>query len=161
MTEAEFYVRDTGIGIDPEDLDKVFFIFRRGKNTAQSNVVAAKASGWRASRASSKRTTEKSGCHEQAVGEGSTFRFTINGMHLADGIGIDRPNSGGRRGGRIGQPTAFTCGGSVGGKMSAGIRRSNLSLACRRRGWFAHDARRPADHDPAGRRRSGLPHACS
>ena len=33
-TEAEFYVRDTGMGIDPEDLDKVFFIFRRGKNAA-------------------------------------------------------------------------------------------------------------------------------
>jgi hypothetical protein len=31
-------VRDTGIGIDAEDLSKVFFVFRRGKNTATCNV---------------------------------------------------------------------------------------------------------------------------
>ena len=37
-TETEFYVRDTGIGIDPEDIGKVFFVFRRGKNTAAANV---------------------------------------------------------------------------------------------------------------------------
>src|SRR3954452_10401387 len=30
--EAEFYVRDTGIGIEPEDVDKVFCVFRRGKS---------------------------------------------------------------------------------------------------------------------------------
>src|SRR5262249_705670 len=38
-TEAVFYVRDTGIGIEPEDIDKVFFVFRRGKNTQTQNIA--------------------------------------------------------------------------------------------------------------------------
>ena len=31
-SEAEFYVRDTGIGIHPDDIEKVFYMFRRGRN---------------------------------------------------------------------------------------------------------------------------------
>ena len=36
--EVTFEVRDTGIGIDADDLDKVFHVFRRGRNAAASNV---------------------------------------------------------------------------------------------------------------------------
>ena len=39
-TEAEFYVRDTGMGIEREDLGKVFYIFRRGKNSARGTFPA-------------------------------------------------------------------------------------------------------------------------
>ena len=38
-TEAEFYVRDTGIGIDPDDIEKVFFVFRRGRNTIAQSIA--------------------------------------------------------------------------------------------------------------------------
>ena len=38
VDETQFYVRDTGIGIDEEDASKVFSIFRRGKSTAVQNI---------------------------------------------------------------------------------------------------------------------------
>jgi len=72
---AEFYVRDTGIGIDPEDLDKVFFVFRRGKNT-QSQNIAGKGVGL-ASVKSIIETYKGTISVESALGEGSTFRFSI------------------------------------------------------------------------------------
>ena len=85
MTEAEFYVRDTGIGIDPEDLDKVFFIFRRGKNTAATNITG-KGIGL-ASVKSIVETYNGKIWVASKPGEGSTFHFTINGMHLPMGAG--------------------------------------------------------------------------
>jgi signal transduction histidine kinase len=78
--EAEFYVRDTGIGIDPEDLDKVFYVFRRGKNAAAQNV-AGKGVGL-ASVKSIVETYNGSIWVESQVGRGSTFRFTVNGQFV-------------------------------------------------------------------------------
>jgi len=78
--EVEFYVRDTGIGIEAEDLSKVFFVFRRGKNPAVQNI-AGKGVGL----ASVKTIVEMySGTIwvESEFGKGSTFRFTINGKYL-------------------------------------------------------------------------------
>jgi len=78
--EAEFYVRDTGIGIDPEDLDKVFYVFRRGKNAAAQNV-AGKGVGL-ASVKSIVETYNGSIWVNSERGRGSTFRFTINGQYV-------------------------------------------------------------------------------
>jgi signal transduction histidine kinase len=80
MDEVEFYVRDTGIGIDREDLDKVFFVFRRGKNTQVTNVNG-KGVGL-ASVKSIIETYNGSIWIESEVGKGSTFRFTINGSYV-------------------------------------------------------------------------------
>ncbi len=78
--EAEFYVRDTGMGIDPEDIDKVFFIFRRGKSsTVQS--IAGKGVGL-ASVKSIVETYNGRIWVESKPGEGTTFRFSINGKHV-------------------------------------------------------------------------------
>jgi signal transduction histidine kinase len=70
---VEFQVRDTGIGIDPEDLPKVFYIFRRGKNTAD---VKGKGVGL-ASVKSIIETYDGRIWVQSEVGQGSTFRFTI------------------------------------------------------------------------------------
>lgn len=78
--EAEFYVRDTGIGIEPEDLDKVFFVFRRGKNPAVQ-AVAGKGIGL-ASVKSIVETYDGTIWVESRVGQGTTFRFTVNGKHV-------------------------------------------------------------------------------
>ena len=80
VTEAEFYVRDTGIGIDAEDISKVFFVFRRGKNTAARNVPG-KGVGL-ASVKSIVETYNGSIWVESEVGKGSTFRFTLNGKFV-------------------------------------------------------------------------------
>jgi signal transduction histidine kinase len=78
--EAEFYVRDTGIGIDPEDMDKVFYVFRRGKGAAVQNV-SGKGVGL-ASVKSIVETYNGSIWVESRLGEGSTFRFTVNGQFV-------------------------------------------------------------------------------
>src|SRR5207248_1661399 len=78
--ETEFYVRDTGIGIDPEDISKVFFVFRRGKNTANCNVPG-KGVGL-ASVKSIIETYNGSIWVDSELGKGSTFRFTINGKYV-------------------------------------------------------------------------------
>ena len=80
--EAEFYVRDTGIGIEPEDIDKVFFVFRRGKS-ATVQAVAGKGIGL-ASVKSIVETYEGSIWVESELGRGTTFRFTVNGKHVPD-----------------------------------------------------------------------------
>jgi len=84
--EAEFYVRDTGMGIEPDDIDKVFSVFRRGKSAAVQNV-AGKGVGL----SSVKTIVEMySGCIsvQSRVGEGSTFRFTINGKHVSKTVAV-------------------------------------------------------------------------
>jgi signal transduction histidine kinase len=87
---AEFHVRDTGMGIDPDDIDKVFFIFRRGKNSATQNI-AGKGVGL----ASVKSIIEMYGGKiwvESRLGEGTTFRFTIDGKYVpATGKHLRRP----------------------------------------------------------------------
>jgi signal transduction histidine kinase len=93
LTEAEFYVRDTGIGIEPEDIDKVFFVFRRGKSTAVQNITG-KGVGL-ASVKSIIETYNGKIWVESKPGEGSTFRFTINGKFVpsnASGVN-DRENA--------------------------------------------------------------------
>jgi signal transduction histidine kinase len=79
--ETEFYVKDTGIGIEPQDIDRIFFVFRRGKSAAVQNV-SGKGVGL-ASVKSIIETYSGSIWVESEVGKGSTFRFTINGQHLA------------------------------------------------------------------------------
>ena len=80
VNEAEFYVRDTGIGIDPDDLDKVFYVFRRGKSSAVQNTQG-KGVGL-ASVKSIVETYNGKIWVESKPGEGTTFRFTINGKHV-------------------------------------------------------------------------------
>jgi signal transduction histidine kinase len=80
LTEAEFYVRDTGIGIHPEDLDKVFHVFRRGRNT-QATQIAGKGVGL-ASVKSIIETYSGRIWVESELGKGTTFRFTINGQYV-------------------------------------------------------------------------------
>ena len=90
-SEAEFYVRDTGIGIDAEDKDKVFFVFRRGRNTQTQNVPG-KGVGL-ASVKSIIETYEGSIWVESEIGQGSTFRFTINGKFVPGANGPARPGA--------------------------------------------------------------------
>jgi signal transduction histidine kinase len=81
--ETKFYVRDTGIGIETEDVDKVFHIFRRGRSAAVQKV-AGKGVGL----SSVKSIIEMySGTIwvESKFGEGSTFFFTINGKYVGEG----------------------------------------------------------------------------
>jgi signal transduction histidine kinase len=73
--EAEFYVRDTGIGIDKDDIAKVFYVFRRGRNSAEMKV-AGKGVGL-ASVKSIIETYDGRIWVESDVGRGSAFRFTI------------------------------------------------------------------------------------
>ncbi len=93
--EAEFYVSDTGMGIDPEDIDKVFFVFRRGKHGAAQNI-AGKGVGL-ASVKSIVETYNGQIRVESQLGVGTTFRFTINGKYvpqcataLANGAAVER-----------------------------------------------------------------------
>ena len=79
-SEAEFYVRDTGQGIDPEDVPKVFFVFRRGKSPA-AQAVSGKGIGL-ASVKSIVETHSGKIWVESELGRGSTFKFTINGEHV-------------------------------------------------------------------------------
>jgi signal transduction histidine kinase len=72
---VEFYVRDTGIGIEAADIDKVFVVFRRGKSQAVQNV-SGKGVGL-ASVKSIIETYEGAIRVESTPGKGSTFRFTI------------------------------------------------------------------------------------
>jgi signal transduction histidine kinase len=81
VTEAEFYVRDTGLGIDAEDANRIFFVFRRGKSS-QTRNIAGKGVGL-ASVKSIVETYSGNIWVESKPGEGSTFRFTVNGQYVA------------------------------------------------------------------------------
>jgi signal transduction histidine kinase len=78
--EAEFYVRDTGIGIEPEDLDQVFYVFRRGRAAAVQNVSGQGVGLARVK--SIVETYNGSIWVESRPGAGSTFRFTVNGQYV-------------------------------------------------------------------------------
>jgi signal transduction histidine kinase len=78
--EAEFYVADTGVGIEQDDLEKVFFVFRRGKNVATQNI-AGKGVGL-ASVKSIIETYNGKIWATSELGVGTTFRFTINGKYV-------------------------------------------------------------------------------
>jgi signal transduction histidine kinase len=80
--EAEFYVRDTGMGIEEEDIDKVFCVFRRGKS-AEVQSVAGKGIGL-SSVKSIVETYSGNIWVESKPRQGSRFVFTINGRHLTD-----------------------------------------------------------------------------
>ncbi len=74
-------VADTGMGIEPDDLDKVFFIFRRGRSVA-GHPIAGKGVGL----AGVKSILETYGGTirvESQVGAGSTFQFTLDSAHLS------------------------------------------------------------------------------
>ncbi len=81
--EIEFYVRDTGIGIEPQDIGKVFHVFRRGRSAAAS-AIAGKGVGL-SSVKSIIETYSGAIRVESTVGQGTTFRFTIDHKHLFDG----------------------------------------------------------------------------
>jgi signal transduction histidine kinase len=78
--EVEFFVRDSGIGIAPEDLDRIFHVFRRGTNVGGAGVPG-KGVGL-ASVRSIIETYSGSIWVESQPGVGSTFRFTINGKYV-------------------------------------------------------------------------------
>ena len=79
-SEAEFYVRDTGIGIGADDAAKLFCVFRRGRSQAVQSVPG-KGVGL-ASVKSIDQTYNGSIWVERDAASGTTFRFTINGMYL-------------------------------------------------------------------------------
>ena len=76
--EAEFFVSDTGKGIAPEEVDKVFYVFRRAKNHGDA---PGKGVGL-ASVKSIVETFSGSIWVESELGRGSTFRFTVNAKHV-------------------------------------------------------------------------------
>jgi signal transduction histidine kinase len=80
QTEAEFYVQDTGMGIDRDDLDKVFYVFRRGKNSFTQNI-AGKGVGLASVKSIIETYNGKIWVTSEA-GQGSIFRFTLNGKFI-------------------------------------------------------------------------------
>ena len=79
LSETEFWVRDSGQGIASEDVEKIFYVFRRGRN---QQAVAGKGVGL----ASVKSILENYNGRiwvESELGRGSRFRFTINARFVA------------------------------------------------------------------------------
>lgn len=80
VAEVEFYVRDTGVGIHPEDIQKVFYVFRRGRGE-----ITHKVPGKGVGLASVKSIVETYAGRiwvESELNEGTTFKFTINGKYV-------------------------------------------------------------------------------
>jgi len=72
----EFYVSDTGVGIDPAEREKIFYVFHRCKSPTGVDV-----SGTGVGLASCKTIVEHYGGKiwvESQLGSGSTFRFTLD-----------------------------------------------------------------------------------
>jgi signal transduction histidine kinase len=78
---AEFFVRDTGMGIEADETENVFNIFRRGKGSAAHNIPG-KGVGL-AGVKSIVETYNGTVRVESKPGEGSTFFFTISGEFVA------------------------------------------------------------------------------
>jgi signal transduction histidine kinase len=79
-SEVEFFVRDTGSGIHEDEVDKVFYIFRRGRSET-TQKVAGKGVGL-ASVKSIIETYSGKIWVKSRLGEGTTFFFTINGKYV-------------------------------------------------------------------------------
>jgi signal transduction histidine kinase len=79
--EVELYVQDTGMGIDDDDRETIFYVFRRGRSAAV-RAIAGKGVGLACVK-SIVETYNGSIWVESSVGQGSTFRFTINGKYLS------------------------------------------------------------------------------
>ena len=82
----EFFVSDTGIGIDGEDIGRLFCVFRRGKNSHEMNVPG-KGVGL-ASVKSIIETYDGRIWAESRPGQGSAFRFTIPRRFAVAGDGM-------------------------------------------------------------------------
>jgi signal transduction histidine kinase len=68
------------MGIDDEDQAKIFYVFRRGKNSTSRNI-AGKGIGL--SSVKSIVETYSGSIHvESQPGSGSNFKFTINGQYV-------------------------------------------------------------------------------
>ena len=80
VTEAEFYVSDTGSGIDPQDIKKVFFVFRRGRSE-ETQKVAGKGVGLASVKSIIENYSGKIWV-ESELNIGTTFFFTINSKHV-------------------------------------------------------------------------------
>jgi signal transduction histidine kinase len=78
---AEFFVRDTGMGIEADETENVFNIFRRGRGSAARNIPG-KGVGL-AGVKSIVETYNGSVRVESKPGVGSTFFFTISGEFVA------------------------------------------------------------------------------
>ena len=68
-------IRDTGEGIDAQDLPHVFERFYRGEKS-RNRATGALGWGWPSPRASWRPTAARSGV-ESAAGEGTRFLFTL------------------------------------------------------------------------------------
>lgn len=88
FTDVEFYVRDTGMGIEPDDVGKVFCIFRRGKNSAALNIPG-KGVGLSCVK-SIIETYNGTISVQSAPGKGSTFKFTINGQYVPEAVRLSK-----------------------------------------------------------------------
>ena len=81
--KAEFYVKDTGIGIAPDEAEKVFYAFRRGTN---HGGVAGKGVGLAGVKAIVETLDGVIKCEPNPAPErGTCFRFTVHASFLLGG----------------------------------------------------------------------------
>jgi signal transduction histidine kinase len=85
-TEIEFYVRDTGTGIHADEVDKVFYIFRRGRSET-TQKVPGKGVGLASVKSIIETYSGKIWVTSQ-LNEGTTFYFTINGKYVPSMSGL-------------------------------------------------------------------------
>jgi signal transduction histidine kinase len=79
-SEAEFYVSDNGIGIHPDDMEKVFYVFRRGRNCTALGI-AGKGVGLSSVKSIVEMYSGSIWVQSQ-LSKGSKFTFTINGQFV-------------------------------------------------------------------------------